>query len=104
MFTVSEIVFTVSEIIRPVSVIYVTYPGVGSLRGDPVGYGRLRASCHAPVSLSAVQGVSGAGSHRGDPHNWNFYTNYEFSTRAGRHGDPGSLRGDPRPFLPVVTP
>jgi hypothetical protein len=74
MFTVSEIylrfpkyvsgfrnMFTVFEI-------HVTYPGVGSLRGDPR---RLRgypqpagASCHAPVTAGSLKGSVEAGAGR----------------------------------------
>jgi hypothetical protein len=55
---------TVSDIIYPFSVIYVTSPGVVVLREySTTTSGVLHhpmfivASCHAPVSLSAVQGV-----------------------------------------------
>jgi hypothetical protein len=62
MFTVSEIVFTVFEILYPVSVIYMTYPGVGSLRGDPrwlraVMY-QLSRSCEFECCAGSLRGFT----------------------------------------------
>jgi hypothetical protein len=68
IFPISEIVFTLSEIICPLSVIYVTYPVVELLceysttsSGVLLHPMFIHASCHAPVSLSAV-GVRLGGS------------------------------------------
>jgi hypothetical protein len=87
---------TVSEILCPASVIHVTYPGVVVPREYSTASGVLLhpmfilASCHAPVSLSAVKGVFGgycavqgvfggllsrAGSLRGDPQPLGFFSN-----------------------------
>jgi hypothetical protein len=66
MFPVSEIVFTVSDRSYPVSVIYVTYTGVGSLRGDPQPRGYALASCHAPVTAGGQPGAV-TGGYPGDP-------------------------------------
>jgi hypothetical protein len=90
--------FTISDISRPVSVIFVTYPGVvvphkyrTTASGVLLHPIFILANCHAPMSLSAVKGVLGgvmcrAGSLRGDllPI---FVLYNECSTRAGRHGD-----------------
>jgi hypothetical protein len=60
---ISEIVFMVSEILYLVSVIYVTYSGVGSLRGDPQppGFSFVPVVTLRSVSLSAVEEVSRGG-------------------------------------------
>jgi hypothetical protein len=59
-----EIMFTVPEIFCPVSEIYITYPGVAILREySTTASGALLhpmfilASCHAPVSLNAVNAI-----------------------------------------------
>jgi hypothetical protein len=70
LFLVSEIVFTVSEILSgfrkmfTVSVIYVTYTGVGSLRGDPRQLGGdplpPDASCHVVRAAGGLKRAEGA--------------------------------------------
>jgi hypothetical protein len=68
MYTVSEIVFTVSETRRPVSIIYVTYPGVGSLRGvpNPQGYHSCQLSRSCEFECRA-RGLPGRESSGGSP-------------------------------------
>ena len=74
----------------------------GVFGGTPVGCGWIPSPreprCHAPVSLSAVQGVSRGGYGRlpraggvwRGPQTLQFFNN-ECSTRAGRHGDPWNV-------------